>query len=978
MSSTHDFLRAVLPSRGVYCAVGIRNGKARQEFFESRADIERHALALDSKAVDAYFALASFRDEARGKENTAYMRSVFVDIDCGEGKPYATKRDGVTALSTFLEDTHTPQPWVVDSGNGIHAYWTFDDDVKPNDWLPTAEAFKRLCLAKGLHIDQTVTADRARILRVPATRNWKKADAPKQVRLRCEAPALSFAQFTQHVQAFIPQLPTPAAHKPAPALQLEGTPLVAASTIKLIENSVTNFKTIMLKSLGPDNSGCQQMRYYVEHAAEQNMEGMWRAMLSIAKYCEDGDKAAVKLSSLHPYDAARTAKKLADIKGPYSCAKIEGENLGGCDECKHVGKITNPLFLGRAVLTNNAPTTIVAKDEAGVSTVPNTVDHIKYHRPAPPKGYSFGANGGIYVKRRNEEGDMIEYCITHADVFVANTMSSGGISSMQIVSRGNNGKLKTLILQSEHLISQADTLRALAARGIIPCAGGDKDLYFFIRGLAVDMQASRDEMVLPDAYGWQNDGSFVINHTRIDAFDSTPVPMDDSQLDNIRGATSCKGNLLNWRTAVNVLVARQNIDMLCALSVSFGSVLLTPADSHMPGLCVTLHSDESGTGKSLAQEYACSVWGEGKAYRYAPTASVVAMEHRMGMLHNLPFIVDEVTSNVRNGNSTASVEWVPTFLLNLTQGKGKERLNPNDIQERRNTTYWQLMTLMSTNSSMIDTLMASRHTQEGALHRLLEIRMDDEFTLKREEEPLVSLLQNNYGVAGRKYVQWLAGHRDEVKNVVDAIREKVRNEVQQTGKERFWVEAVAAMIAGAVLAGPRFADIVELPHRAMFNYMCDIIRRSRKEKKASARTALDVFSEFLQKHYGNLIIVRNYNNTTKLDIDWLTGVKEESQARSQVKGRVELGFTPGVVSVYITPKVFTQHCAESSYSVAGLRRDLSKHFIVTESRKNIFADTRIRMVSRDNSIRFDIPETHWEHVMGPDADPASIDPVAQN
>jgi hypothetical protein len=77
------------------------------------------------------------------------------------------------------------------------------------------------------------------------------------------------------------------------------------------------------------------------------MEPLWRAHLSIAQKCEDGEKASVWLSSLHPYDEDRMRTKLAEIKGPYPCTKFDSENPGVCTGCAHWGKITNPLALGR-------------------------------------------------------------------------------------------------------------------------------------------------------------------------------------------------------------------------------------------------------------------------------------------------------------------------------------------------------------------------------------------------------------------------------------------------------------------------------------------------------------------------------------------------------------------------------------------------------------------------------------------------------
>ena len=49
--------------------------------------------------------------------------------------------------------------------------------------------------------------------------------------------------------------------------------------------------------------GCGQLKY-IATRQEEVSEPLWRAGLSIAKFCVDGDVAAEKISSRHPdYDA---------------------------------------------------------------------------------------------------------------------------------------------------------------------------------------------------------------------------------------------------------------------------------------------------------------------------------------------------------------------------------------------------------------------------------------------------------------------------------------------------------------------------------------------------------------------------------------------------------------------------------------------------------------------------------------------------
>ena len=64
----------------------------------------------------------------------------------------------------------------------------------------------------------------------------------------------------------------------------------------LLENINYSFREILRKA--QNGNGCEQLRRIIKGQAETS-EPMWRAGLSIAKFCEDGEKAAHKISNQH-------------------------------------------------------------------------------------------------------------------------------------------------------------------------------------------------------------------------------------------------------------------------------------------------------------------------------------------------------------------------------------------------------------------------------------------------------------------------------------------------------------------------------------------------------------------------------------------------------------------------------------------------------------------------------------------------------
>jgi hypothetical protein len=102
-------------------------------------------------------------------------------------------------------------------------------------------------------------------------------------------------------------------------------------------------------------------------------------------------------------------QKIVEIKGPYACMKMDSENPGICTKCKHWGKITNPLILGREIKVDNTAKEIMLSapaeedfdeseldseeayepEDTGLPLAPSVV------RPVPPRGYSYGEHGGV-------------------------------------------------------------------------------------------------------------------------------------------------------------------------------------------------------------------------------------------------------------------------------------------------------------------------------------------------------------------------------------------------------------------------------------------------------------------------------------------------------------------------------------------------------------------------------------------------------
>ena len=137
---TRIFLRKILPRQGVYvlwCNNPELNRYTRTLSFEDIDELAAQATEYDKQGWDAYFALSTFKEEGTRKAaDASYIKALFLDIDVGEDKPHTNKAHALRELKRFCSVLELPKPMLLDSGGGIHTYWSFTDSVSVTDWKP--------------------------------------------------------------------------------------------------------------------------------------------------------------------------------------------------------------------------------------------------------------------------------------------------------------------------------------------------------------------------------------------------------------------------------------------------------------------------------------------------------------------------------------------------------------------------------------------------------------------------------------------------------------------------------------------------------------------------------------------------------------------------------------------------------------------------------------------------------------------------
>jgi Domain of unknown function (DUF927) len=933
-----DFLAAVLPSSGYYCAAELTSPLKQHVYTDDLQTLQDTCDRFNTQSKNSYFGLASFKTKgSREAANSQFMRALFVDLDVGTGtKVYGSKKEAAAALQLFLTETGLATlgaPWLVDSGGGIHCYWPLDEDAPIADWLPVAVALKRRAKELGFRIDMTVTADAARVLRVPGTHNWKYSP-PRPVLLRHRGAVFSLAALAKTLG---PALATHTSH-PAP-LAISGVrptakgnaPLLGTSLL-LAQNSVTMFKNIMVRTVA--GTGCGQIAHYIANAKEDGMEPLWRGMLSLTQKCDDGLKSAEKLSALHPYDTERMARKLAEIKGPYACTTFDSENPGICTTCSHWGKITNPLALGRVVQADTAEKIYVLPAEDNESDdVVRAAPYIT--RPTLPRGFFYGKQGGVYLHKPALDGEGgKDVMLTAFDFFMVDMLQEG-TSYVSRFAAVRDKSVVFVVIPNRAMGSKDDVIKQLAAQNIIAAhgSGNDKNLYDFVRACIGEASVNDSALRVPPTLGWQPDGSYAISDKVIQAGGKGYTYVSD-RLTNIINATTTKGTVGDWQRVIHMLQDKGQSGIVALGAIGFASPLMKWVDDGTPGMVFHACGRQSGAGKSLALSLCASIWGSPSQYPVKPTTSERTMLQRAGLLGNNPLLIDEITSKSRK----SEMEWMPEFVFDFSQGGHKLKGSGSSNSELTNDLFWQALALVTSNAPAMEQMMGARDTSsEGETRRLLEWRVEDKLLWTDAERELLPLLGQNYGVAGRKYADWLVNNVDVAKKVLADTIQGWRTRVKPEDAERYWTSGCGAIIAGCILAGPKYANVCNIKVLPVFKFLESLVLDARRIIDSNQQNAEDVINAYTREFHGQFVKVGNAPNAPVLFADGRT-VRPDS-ARGRIAGRVEEGIMQGWVDYYIEVSMLKRYCALRNWSYMELERQLGKTATVSTVRKDLLAKT---------------------------------------
>jgi hypothetical protein len=883
----------VWPTEGVYCIVGKDQQNNIQPKFvhtiEQAAEVAQQLLGDNS---DVYFACSTFNQPTdRTKVNAKQERAFWLDIDCGydekkgKHKDYKDKDAALTALRSFTDTTGLPEPTIVDSGRGIHVYWTFTDPIAKELWTPVAEGLKFLCVKHGLRADGACTADAARILRVPNTKNFKDPSKPLDVVVLNEGYPTPF----DDLAALIP-------------IHLGGERIKSGHEAHKIDadGAVSSFKKIMQRCMSGD--GCEQLKYIATKQKEID-EPLWRSGLSIAQYCEDRGVAIHKISSQHPeYSAAATEAKAASIPAPHTCNQFESLRPEGCKNCKFKGSITSPIQMGKYVPRSIGSDFIVQVENKETGEVESK------NIPVYPSPYFRGKNGGIYKSLPDNEDDGMR--IYDYDFYLVDRLNDPAVGDcawfkLHLPQDG----VREFIAPVSSLMSTEKARDIVNNIGIFERGKSLEGIIEYIRVCLSEQLKNKKAAHMHKQFGWnENKSMIIIGNREISTYGINHVPVSE-ELSQVTPTLTKKGSYDEWKKAI-AFYERPGMELRAfGFFCGFGSMLMPLFDSREKSAVINLYNPEAGQGKTSILQMMTSIYGnpdiEAKLINvWGDTENSII--NRFGYMKNLPAAVDEMTN--------VSADELHRFLKFVSSGRGKNRMGNGANRERNNDTVFNLICVVSSNTDFRTVMFSQKAKASGEMARFIQLRIEKDHTLtKAEIDKLMSIIFDNYGHAGEQYGQYILQNVDKIKKDLVAMQVKLDTMLGFRGEERKYSTNLAAVFLGAIIA--KRLGIHNIAIEPVLKAVAKEIREFMGVIKENNFDAMETLGNFLDENLARNTLVINGT------IDKKTGYTDAPIIKPS--NDLKVRYEPDLKTLYIPCNIIKSylHSVQVEYSdfVQGLR-----------------------------------------------------------
>jgi len=310
------------------------------------------------------------------------------------------------------------------------------------------------------------------------------------------------------------------------------------------------------------------------------------------------------------------------------------------------------------------------------------------------------------------------------------------------------------IIVPKTMVTSANKIVNLSGKGISVTSENARLLVRYLSDVENMNSQSIEVQYSSSKLGWIK-GGFI-------PYDKEIVFDGDSRFRHVFESIGEHGSRKQWYDHAKQIRASGRVEPKFMLAASLSSVLI-----HLLGglsFIVDMWGFTEG-GKTISLMFAASVWADPEEHRYIGDFKTtdVNLEVRADFLNHLPVMLDDTSK--KNRKIEENFEGV---VYDLCSGKGKSRSNKELGLNREN--HWRSVIL--TNG---ERPLTSYVNQGGAINRILEIECGSK--VYKDPQETLSVLKNNYGFAGKDFVDIIKEMgTEEIKAIQQDFQKELYND----------------------------------------------------------------------------------------------------------------------------------------------------------------------------------------------------------
>lgn len=387
--------------------------------------------------------------------------------------------------------------------------------------------------------------------------------------------------------------------------------------------------------------------------------------------------------------------------------------------------------------------------------------------------YTCDENGVHYTGYMGEDVIVISHPIMPVKRIVS---IDTGLEKLELAYQRGRENWRTIIT-NKNVISSAQRIIELSAYGIAVTSENAKEVVKFLSDIESENYDTLPVQLATGHMGWLQEKQFA-PYCKDVVYDGDS-PEGQARFEDFKA----HGEENKWMEVALQTRAGESVPARMALAASFAAPLL----KILNGLPFFVHLwGEQGCGKTVGLMLAASVWGDPVVGGYVKTfdATKVALETVASFYCNVPVFVDEL--QVKKEQKTFD-DIIYMLCEGVTKGRGTR---DGGVQRQKR---WQT-TFVTTGEMPI----TKSNSGGGAKARTIEVNYGGQ-PLFKDPVSTVDILKENYGWAGRKFVEALMEE-----GAVESIKEtqkKFRNKLSDT------IDQKQLLSASILLTADKIADL---------------------------------------------------------------------------------------------------------------------------------------------------------------------------